>query len=169
MGLLDILTRQLGFPVRWIDWIAIILYTSSSRVTVNGVPNPPIRHGRGLRQGDLLSPFFLYWRSTRCKKSWRLLQSLELWASWGTARPSSGFHCMSMTRLCLLSQKRGNWDNCQFANLIWRGFWSDDQFSKVHDCAHLLPGTTAWRHSWPPPCCKSNLPDPILGSASHFG
>jgi hypothetical protein len=50
------LLDSLGFPVRWIDWIATILYTSSSRVTVNGVPNPPIHHGRGLRQGDPLSP-----------------------------------------------------------------------------------------------------------------
>jgi hypothetical protein len=50
------LLDSLGFPVRWIDWIATILYTSSSRVTVNGVPNPPIRHGRDLRQGDPLSP-----------------------------------------------------------------------------------------------------------------
>jgi hypothetical protein len=42
--------------MRWIYWIATILYTSSSRVTINGVPNPPIRHGRGLRQSDPLSP-----------------------------------------------------------------------------------------------------------------
>jgi hypothetical protein len=40
--------------VRWIDWIATILYTSSLRVTINIVPNPPIRHGIGLKQGDPL-------------------------------------------------------------------------------------------------------------------
>jgi hypothetical protein len=42
--------------VRWTDWIASILSTSTSRVLVNGVPNPPIHHERGLRQGDPLSP-----------------------------------------------------------------------------------------------------------------
>jgi hypothetical protein len=46
----------MGFPVRWTDWIASILSTSTSRVLVNGVPNPPIHHERGLRQGDPLSP-----------------------------------------------------------------------------------------------------------------
>jgi hypothetical protein len=37
------------------DWIAALLHTSS-RVLVNGAPNEPIQHGRGLRQGDPLSP-----------------------------------------------------------------------------------------------------------------
>jgi hypothetical protein len=32
------------------------LYTSSSRVFINGVVGLPIKHGRGLRQGDPLSP-----------------------------------------------------------------------------------------------------------------
>ncbi|MFS9531476.1 reverse transcriptase domain-containing protein [Klebsiella pneumoniae] len=51
-----LLLRHLGFPARWCDWTAAILSTSSSRVLLNGVPNPPIKHGRGLRQGDPLSP-----------------------------------------------------------------------------------------------------------------
>ena len=50
------LLRHLGFPVRWRDMIASLLSTSCSRVLLNGVPNQPIRHGRGLRQGDPLSP-----------------------------------------------------------------------------------------------------------------
>jgi hypothetical protein len=50
------LLHILGFPCRWQDWIAALLYTSSTRVLLNGVPNAPIKHGRGLRQGDPLSP-----------------------------------------------------------------------------------------------------------------
>ena len=50
------LIRKLGFPSRWRDWVGALLSTSSSRVLLNGVPNTPIKHGRGLRQGDPLSP-----------------------------------------------------------------------------------------------------------------
>jgi len=50
------LLQKRGFPSRWMNWIASILATSTSRVLLNGIPLDPISHGRGLRQGDPLSP-----------------------------------------------------------------------------------------------------------------
>lgn len=50
------LLEKLGFPTRWRDWIAALLSTSSSRVMLNGIPNGPISHERGLRQEDPLFP-----------------------------------------------------------------------------------------------------------------
>ena len=67
------LLRHLGFPNRFLDWLSILLSTASSRIILNGVPGDPIRHGRGLRQGDPLSPLFLSSASTPFSSSsrWR--------------------------------------------------------------------------------------------------
>jgi mannosylglycoprotein endo-beta-mannosidase len=46
-----------GFSTRWTNWLSAILRDSSSRVILNGNPSPKIRHCRGLRQGDPLSPY----------------------------------------------------------------------------------------------------------------
>ena len=45
-----------GFPCKFRDWIAALLCTSSSRFLLNGLPGPPIKHGRGFWQGDSISP-----------------------------------------------------------------------------------------------------------------
>jgi hypothetical protein len=53
--ILDLLRRR-GFPHRFQEWIAALFSSASSRVLLNGIAGKPIVHGRGLRQGDLLSP-----------------------------------------------------------------------------------------------------------------
>ncbi|AQK53266.1 uncharacterized protein [Zea mays] len=46
----------LGFGPVWRNMISNILASSSTQVLLNGSPGIPIRHRRGLRQGDPLSP-----------------------------------------------------------------------------------------------------------------
>jgi hypothetical protein len=53
--ILDLMQR-LGFPQRWRALMTTLFSTASSRVILNGVPGKDILHGRGLRQGDPLSP-----------------------------------------------------------------------------------------------------------------
>ncbi|KAM0824886.1 hypothetical protein ACQ4PT_069905 [Festuca glaucescens] len=48
--------RQRGFGPRWLRWIALLLRTASTCVMVNGCGGGAFRHGRGLRQGDPISP-----------------------------------------------------------------------------------------------------------------
>ena len=53
--LMDLL-QHMVFPSMYRDRISAHLSTSSSRVLLNGIAGEPIKHGRGLRQGDPLSP-----------------------------------------------------------------------------------------------------------------
>jgi mannosylglycoprotein endo-beta-mannosidase len=48
--------QRRGFPPRFRDWVAALFTSASSRVLLNGIASVPILHGRGLRQGDSLSP-----------------------------------------------------------------------------------------------------------------
>jgi hypothetical protein len=45
-----------GFGHRWRGWISALLATASSKIILNGHQGPPIKHFRGVRQGDSLSP-----------------------------------------------------------------------------------------------------------------
>lgn len=50
------LLHVLGFGNRWRAWIILIMATSTTRILLNGCPGKLIRHQRGLREGDPLSP-----------------------------------------------------------------------------------------------------------------
>lgn len=45
------LLQHMGFPLRWTNWIVVLLSTASSRIVLNGDHGQRICHARGLRQG----------------------------------------------------------------------------------------------------------------------
>jgi retron-type reverse transcriptase len=48
--------QALGFGCRWREWISILFRTATSVALLNRQPGPTFWHGRGVRQGDPLSP-----------------------------------------------------------------------------------------------------------------
>ncbi|GJT01740.1 putative RNA-directed DNA polymerase, eukaryota, reverse transcriptase zinc-binding domain protein [Tanacetum coccineum] len=54
---LDFVLLNLGFGSKWRSWIRACLSSSRASVLVNGSPTSEFSIKRGLRQGDLLSPF----------------------------------------------------------------------------------------------------------------
>jgi len=48
---------QMGFSLRWVQWIMLCVETVDYTVLVNGAQVGPFVPGRGIRQGDPLSPY----------------------------------------------------------------------------------------------------------------
>ncbi|MCI03311.1 LINE-1 reverse transcriptase like, partial [Trifolium medium] len=54
---LEYMMTRMGFTVGWRQWIRACVFQSSMSVLVNGSPTEDFTVGKGLRQGDPLSPF----------------------------------------------------------------------------------------------------------------
>jgi len=54
---LKYMLKRMGFGQRWLAWMEACVFISSMSVLVNGSPTEDFQVGRGLRQGDPLSPF----------------------------------------------------------------------------------------------------------------
>jgi hypothetical protein len=56
-GFLEKMMLKMGFTEGWLKWMRACIFESSMSILVNGSPTEDFKVGRGLRQGDPLSPF----------------------------------------------------------------------------------------------------------------
>jgi len=54
---LDLVLKEMGFDIKWRQWIKVCTTTASISILVNGTPSKPFKMQRGLRQGDPISPY----------------------------------------------------------------------------------------------------------------
>jgi hypothetical protein len=78
------LLGHLGFSSNWLNWIVKLLCSANTKVLLNGALGLRICHGRGLRQGDPLSPLLfiivmdVFNALFRKAEEWSLLQHLGI-------------------------------------------------------------------------------------------
>jgi len=54
---MDMVLIEMGFGEKWRNWVKVCITTPRISILLNGSPCKPFKIGRGLRQGDPLSPF----------------------------------------------------------------------------------------------------------------
>ncbi|XP_058777028.1 uncharacterized protein LOC131651376 [Vicia villosa] len=117
---LNYVMRRNGFGEKWIKWINASICHSSISVLVNGSPTSDFSMGKGLRQGDPLSPFLFTLVAEGLAKMMNQAVRLGLF---------QGFRVNNETRHHLLQFAddmvvlgEGSWSNLRMIKAVLRGF-----------------------------------------------
>jgi hypothetical protein len=128
--LLEVMNKM-GFGLRWQDWIRWCIASTSMSVLVNGSPTFQFSIGRGLGQGDPLSPFLFNLVVEVLSVMMLKEKSLDLirGVGFGNDEVHISIYSLRMT-LCFLGTKVGLYFKCQKNFKVFQiDFWLENQFS----------------------------------------
>ncbi|GJT42188.1 putative RNA-directed DNA polymerase [Tanacetum coccineum] len=112
--LLDIM-RQIGFGLKWRNWIATCLSSATISVLINGSPSNEFSMERGLRQGDTLSPFLFLIVAEALQVT--ILNACDKGIFKGTCLTNSGNN-ISLLQFADDTLFFGEWSSLNASNLI---------------------------------------------------
>ncbi|GJY56466.1 RNA-directed DNA polymerase, eukaryota, partial [Tanacetum coccineum] len=122
---LDDVLRKFGFVDKWCKWIQCCLHSSRGSIIINGSPMDEFKFGKGLKQGDPLSPFLFI----------LIMETLHL--SFQRVVNAGMFHGIKLGGTLNLSHM------FYADDAIFVGEWSDNNIATlVHvlDCFHKVSG-----------------------------
>ncbi|GJX02266.1 RNA-directed DNA polymerase, eukaryota, partial [Tanacetum coccineum] len=122
---LDDVLGKFGFGDKWRKWIQCCLHSSKGSIIINGSPTDEFQFGRGLKQGDPLSPFLFL----------LIMESLHI--SFQRVVDAGMFHGIDVGGLVNLSHM------FYADDAVFIGEWSESNItSLIHvlDCFHKVSG-----------------------------
>ncbi|GJW95557.1 RNA-directed DNA polymerase, eukaryota [Tanacetum coccineum] len=122
---LDDVLRKFGFVDKWCKWIQCCLHSSRGSIIINGSPTDEFKFGKGLKQGDPLSPFLFI----------LIMETLHL--SFQRVVDAGMFHGIKLGGTLNLSHM------FYADDAVFVGEWSDNNIATlVHvlDCFHKVSG-----------------------------
>ncbi|GJR77917.1 RNA-directed DNA polymerase, eukaryota [Tanacetum coccineum] len=122
---LDDVLRKFGFGEKWCKWVQCCLHSSRGSILINGSPTEEFQFGKGLKQGDPLSPFLFI----------LIMETLHL--SFQRVVDAGMFHGINLGGTVSLSHM------FYADDAVFVGEWSEKNIATlvhVFDCFHKVSG-----------------------------
>ncbi|CAJ2628008.1 unnamed protein product [Trifolium pratense] len=117
---LEYMMRRMGFADGWIQWMRACIFNSSMSVLVNGSPTKDFVVGKGLRQGDPLSPFLFLIAAEGLTGMMQKAVGIGVFHGYKVSDDLL-FHTLQFADDTILIGK-GNWDNLWSIKTVLRSF-----------------------------------------------
>ncbi|PNX59439.1 cysteine-rich receptor-like protein kinase, partial [Trifolium pratense] len=117
---LEYMMLRMGFALGWIKWIRACIFNSSMSVLVNGSPTEDFVVGKGLRQGDPLSPFLFLIAAEGLTRMMQKAVGNGIFHGYKISDELL-FHTLQFADDTILIGE-GNWDNLWSIKIVLRSF-----------------------------------------------